>query len=577
MKPVRIDVLVRPKTLICLLASFLCAASASALEVVYDDRTPQNLREWADRCCVREQMCVLVEKICKALYGDGERSRLHEKTKIVLYLAPQKGGNPAFAAGRRITWKVGENPGGDASGGMGLLCHEMTHVLDMGSDRMFTEAMADWTRNYKVWYHRCTDPAAILDKRYRALRGGRKYGKYMSGANFIDFMTQTYGEGTIYRILQGYKKDGKDHWQKTFGKDFDGLLAEWKTMETIYDPVFQWTYNGTAAGVVRKDKKFCRLGGIAATDAADKSGAWLDGPTAGRVENHDGGGVSISLHGWFPRGGAQIAIASLGAAKESDGKAVLLATGQKRDTLYAHVVATLHGKPCTIVAARRIPVPALATKPHAIILSVAGGDEARISVDGKAPVVVDMKSQCAGCTFVPAFAVGGMSGGIGVAGFAEPRGEKGFRLDDVRVFSRAFRDRETKQYAATFDEKYRPAVATTARWCGAPGGRELDDPKNWYCVNSVGEKIHALPTKDTDVLVSGRAIPNISPNARFACKSFTIDGWALVEDEDVDLRGVKNVTVPDNAKIVTRDGKVLRLPAVAGRHKAKAHSAAQKK
>ncbi len=339
------------KALLCLLASFLCAASASALEVVYDDRTPQNLREWADRCCVREQMCVLAEKICKALYGDGERSRLHEKTKIVLYLAPQKGGNPAFAAGRRITWKVGENPGGDASGGMGLLCHEMTHVLDMGSDRVFTEGMADWTRNYKVWYSRCTDPAAILDKRYKALRGGRKYGKYMSGANFIDFMTQAYGEGTIYRILQGYRKDGKDHWKKTFGKDFDGLLAEWKTMETIYDPVFQWTYNGTAAGVVRKDKKFCRLGRIAATDAADKSGAWLDGPTSGRVEKHDGG-VAIALHGWLPRAGAQIAIASLGAAKEGDGKAVLLATGQKRDTLYAHVVATLRGSPCKSEAKR---------------------------------------------------------------------------------------------------------------------------------------------------------------------------------------------------------------------------------
>ena len=170
-----------------------------------------------------------------------------------------------------------------------------------------------------------------------------------------------------------------------------------------------------------------------------------------------------------------------------------------------------------------------------------------------------------------------MSGGIGVAGFAEPRGAKGFRLDDVRVFSRAFRDRETKQYAATFDEKYRPAVATTARWCGAPGGRELDEPKNWYCVNSVGEKIRALPTKETDVLVSGRAIPNIPPNVRFACRTFTIDGWALVEDEDVDLRGVKNVSVPDNAKIVTRDGKVLRLPSAVGKHKAKPHSGERKK
>ena len=147
----------------------------------------------------------------------------------------------------------------------------------------------------------------------------------------------------------------------------------------------------------------------------------------------------------------------------------------------------------------------------------------------------------------------------------------------MRVFTRAFRERETKSYATTFDAKFRPAVAVTAVWCGAPGGRELGDPKNWFCVNSVGERIHALPTKDTDVKVSGRAIPNIPPNARFACKSFTIDGWALVDAEDIDLRGVKDVTVPDNAKIVTRDEKVLRLPASAGKPMSKTVSGARKK
>ena len=115
--------------------------------MVYDGRTPEGHRAWADRNYIREQMEVLGEKICKALYGDDARSHLHENFRITLYLAPVKGGNPAFAAGKRITWKVGEHPGGDGSGGMGLLCHEMTHVLDMGSDSVFTEAMADWVRS----------------------------------------------------------------------------------------------------------------------------------------------------------------------------------------------------------------------------------------------------------------------------------------------------------------------------------------------------------------------------------------------------------------------------------------------
>lgn len=50
-------------------AAALLAASASALDVVYDDRTPAECREWGERFFVREQMEVLASKICKALYG----------------------------------------------------------------------------------------------------------------------------------------------------------------------------------------------------------------------------------------------------------------------------------------------------------------------------------------------------------------------------------------------------------------------------------------------------------------------------------------------------------------------------
>ena len=94
----------------------LFAVAAPALEVVYDSRTPENLREWGERSFVREQMEVLGAKICKALYGGTRNENLHEGFRIALYLAPTKGGNPAFASGRRITWKVGPNPGGDGSG-----------------------------------------------------------------------------------------------------------------------------------------------------------------------------------------------------------------------------------------------------------------------------------------------------------------------------------------------------------------------------------------------------------------------------------------------------------------------------
>ena len=530
------------------------ATSASALNVVYDGRTPQEHREWAERNHLPAHMEVAARRICTALYGNEPRSRLYENFTITLYLAPTRGGNPAFASGRRITWKVGEHPSGTIGECPGILVHEMTHVLDIGSDRVFTEAMADWVRYYMV----CTNPAGVLDRRHGALRGGRNYGKYAAGANFLDFMTQNYGEGTIYRILQGYAKHHGKVWENVFGKTFDGLVDEWRQMETIYDPVFQWTYTGTAEGKRRWDGKFCGIRSVAAKEASDKSGAWIDGATAGRVNNVSDGSIAIALHGRFPSGGNPVAIASLGAAKEGEGKAVMLASGQKRDMLFAHVVATVHGKPCAIVATRQIPVPALATKPHAVVLSVAGGNEALISVDGKTPVVVDMKTKCAGCSFAPVFAVGGMSGGIGVAGIAEARGEKGICIDDMRVFARAFRKRETADYAAAFGPDYRAAVAVSAEWCGKSGAA-IDDPGSWRCFNSIGERVGVLPSKDTVVRVWGRNLPSVPPKSKFSCKSFVIDGIVVVEDADVDLRGAGVVELADNTHVITRNGHRIAL------------------
>ena len=85
------------------------------------------------------------------------------------------------------------------------------------------------------------------------------------------------------------------------------------------------------------------------------------------------------------------------------------------------------------------------------------GDEASMIVDGKPVAKIDMKTKCNGCSFSPVFAVGGMSGGFGVAGFSEPRGADGVLLDDVRVFTRAFRAKESASYAATFGPDYRGA------------------------------------------------------------------------------------------------------------------------
>ncbi len=549
------------RTVFLALAALFAAPRLEALEVVFDNRTPRENREWADRSYIREQMEVVGAKICKALYEGQERENLHENFRITLYPAPVKGGNPGFATGRRITWKVGKNPRGNGSGGMGLLCHEMTHVLDMGSDRVFTEAMADWVRNYKVWYGRCSDPAYVLDLRYRALRGARRYGKYMAGANFIDFMTQTYGEGTIYRILQGYRKHGKNHWEKTFGKDFAGLLAEWRDMETIYDPVYQWTYNATAKGKSRWDKHFCALRGISCKEAQDKSGAWLAGTTAGKVTSLPGGGMAIALHGRFPQAG-RVAIASLGSARRGNGKAILLATGPGSGTLAAHVVATVPGRGCAVVSTTRIRMAGPRGASHSVVMSVKGGDAAEVVVDGRLAAKVDMKWKCPGCTFAPEFAIGGMSGGLGVAGFAEPKGKDGVLLDDMRVFTRAFRSRETADYAAAFDPDYRPAVATLAQWQGPQGSSEINDKGKWFCVNSHGERIAVLPSKDTAVRVLGKALPSIPPGSKFVCRSFTIDGWAVADSSDIDLRGVKIVDLADNTRLITRGGHRMAVNAL---------------
>ena len=67
------------------------ATSASALNVVYDNRTPQEHREWAERNHLPAHMEVAARRICTALYGNEPRSRLYENFTITLYLAPTIG------------------------------------------------------------------------------------------------------------------------------------------------------------------------------------------------------------------------------------------------------------------------------------------------------------------------------------------------------------------------------------------------------------------------------------------------------------------------------------------------------
>ena len=46
----------------------------------------------------------------------------------------------------------------------------------------------------------------------------------------------------------------------------------------------------------------------------------------------------------------------------------------------------------------------------------------------------------------------------------------------------------------------------------------------------------------------GGDIPSIPPNSKFCSKSFTIDGLAIVDTADIDLRGVKVVDLSDNTR-----------------------------
>lgn len=556
-----------------------CILSASAMEVVFDDRSPQDLREWVDASYLRQQMEVTAPKICKLLYGGTGFENYSEKLTIRLFLSTQRGGNPAWASGKTITWKaVGYKNKGSAVNGVGVLGHEMTHVLDRNTwpmsvqkfrkhhDSPIIEGTAVWVTDYniKYGYRKYSSPSIVLDRRYDALRGRRKWGKYRDGAAFFDFLEQAYGEGTAVKVIRDVTAHGKDPWPRVLGKSLEQLVEEWRSMETIYDPVFQWNYNGTAEGAVRRDGKFCPIKEISAENAGDRSGAWLSGTTGARIKGISDGNITIALHGRFPAKPGT-AIASLGSATDGCGKAVLIATSLKKNALEAHVVATLPGKGCQVVSSTAFPLPESTTPvPHSLILTVKGGNAAAVVVDGRPAAKIDMKSKCEGCTFAPVFAVGGMSGGFGVAGFSEARGDGGVLLDDVRVFTRTFRKREISQYASIFGPDYRGAVAVEATWRGPQGGKDLDNPDNWTCFNAYGEKIVAVPTKETDVLIWFREIPSIPPKAKFACKSFTIDGIAVVDQATVDLRGVRIVNLTDNTRIITANGHSIAMNAVKG-------------
>ncbi len=121
---------------------------------------------------------------------------------------------------------------------------------------------------------------------------------------------QEYGTGTVLRLFKEYKtrtKNGPSPLKQVVGKERDALVEEWRRMETIYDPVYQWNYNGTAEGAVRNDKKYCGRFSISAVDAKDKSGAWLNGECGKKVEKVSDGCLTIALHGRFPsKAGRQI-------------------------------------------------------------------------------------------------------------------------------------------------------------------------------------------------------------------------------------------------------------------------------
>ena len=86
--------------------------SSPALEVVFDGRPPQENRDWIDKNYIREQMDAVAAKICQALYVGRKDANRNEAFTITLFPTPEKKGNPGFASGRRLTWRVGKNPGG---------------------------------------------------------------------------------------------------------------------------------------------------------------------------------------------------------------------------------------------------------------------------------------------------------------------------------------------------------------------------------------------------------------------------------------------------------------------------------
>ena len=555
-------------------AALFAVAAPAAFEVVYDDRTPQSEREWADKDYIREQLEVIAGKICRTMYKGSGDERRHENFTLKLFLEPDKGGVPGFAVGRRVTIRTKRYRKNGANSCIGCLSHEMTHSLDRSRYRgKVAEANAVWVTDYNVRYgfRKCSSPSIILDRRYEALRGSRKWGGYRAGAGFYDFLEQAYGTGTVLRLFKEYKtrtKNGPSPLKQVVGKERDALVEEWRRMETIYDPVYQWNYNGTAEGAVRNDKKYCGRFSISAVDAKDKSGAWLNGECGKKVEKVSDGCLTIALHGRFPSKADKVAIASLGSAKVGEnGKALLLTTGGG-NALAAHVIAKVPGRGFTVVSTKPIPLP-VSRSPfpvsHSVILTVKGGDVAAVIVDGKPAAKIDMKSKCEGCTFPAMFSLGGICYGFGVSGFSKPNGEGSVLLDDVRVFTRTFRAREARQYAETFGPDYRGGVATVATWRGPQGGAEIDNPENWRCYNSYGEQIVALPSKETAVTVWYRDIPSIPPNKDFACKSFTIDGLAVVDEAHIDLRGVRVVDVADNTRIITRNGRGIIVNALRGK------------
>ena len=548
--------------------------SANALNVSFDSRSPQEFCEWVDKSYVRDQMEVIAGKICKALYGGTPKERFHENFNLTLFLDPAKGGAPGLASGNRVIWRVNGYRKGAATSGLGLLGHEMTHVFDFNSrpmsvakfrthhDSKFIEATAVWVIDYVVKYgfQKCSSPETIVDRRYEALRHHREWGGYRAGAGFFDFVEQAYGTGTVNKLIWDMTAKGKNPWERVLGKNLNQLVEEWKKMETIYDPVFQWTYNGTANGARRNDKKFCVLKAISAADSEDKLGAWLTGVTGAEVKGADDGNITLALHGRFPKSG-KVMIASLGQLG-SGRKALLLTTTQKSNMFAAHVVASIPGRGTQIISTTQIPVTNLREGAHSVILTVKGGDVGAVVVDGKVKAKIDLKNKCGECVFRPVFAVGGILGGGMGGGFSEPNGEGGILLDDVRVFTRTFRSKETQQYVSIFGSDYRGGVAVEATWCGPQGGSDIGNPQNWKCYNAAGERVVAVPTKDTAVTLWFKALPSIPPNSKFACKSFLIDGLVIIEDANVDLRGVRIVDLADNTRIVSKNGRSIAVNAL---------------